>query len=1145
MKKTTLILKLILAFATAGVLSAQVTVSPTSLTFSALAGSSALSQAVTVSGGSGVLFAIGSQPWLKVCSGAGCAAQNSTQINNGALTVFADPTGLSVGQYSSSVAIDDSSLQQVASIPVTFTVAPIGVSPSSLTFNYQIGSTYPVAQILTLSAGANTAYNTSLSGSDCAWLQQPPPGTAPGTAAVSVNTASLPGSAGSHSCTLQFNAGNQTVPVPISLVVTASPTVGVSPNAVNLFYQTGSTSSTNSASQTVTLTNPGTVALSYGITNSNPSWLLVNPAQGTIPANGNTTVTVSYVTTANLAVSSTPYQSSLVIFASGASNNPIPLPVALTVSTSPLLNLNNAPIKFTYQVGSAIPNAQGFTATTTNAEANATSGQMQLAISAAYTSGGQWFTVPSSASTGSNPIQITLDPSVVSTLAPGTYSGTVSVIGVFSANAPDAAHAIQIPVSLTVSNDPLIVLTFGSCTMTANNACPMNFPYETGVTTTTPSQTVTITSSNANTLSSIVATPTMTAGTNCTSNWLSVSALSGAAGSPTFTVSANPAGIPNETVCSGTVTVTANGPSGNASPNSPLQFPVKLYVSGSPLLVVNPISLTFTAAPNSGLSAFQTLNVTSTDSSAAGQVMFSASSSSPWLVYDSFPHTTPFGVQVGVNPSAASLTPGTYTGTVTLNSAGALDSGITVPVTLTIPAASMTADKTALSFNQTLGGGAPASQNVTISATGGTVAYTTAINYQSGQSTGWLNTATPSGTIAAGSTGTVQVNVNGSSLAAGTYNGTVTISASGVTGSPITVNVTLNVVAPQTITVSQTTLNFSYTIGTSAPTAQTVNVASSGGPAQFNATVSQNTGWLVVSPANGSTNGSAGAPLTVSVNPSGLAAGNYTGTISITSPSSATSPAASITVNLAVVAVPKPVVTAIQNAASSILGPVSPGENIVLYGTGIGPATLTMGTVTNNALSTNVGQTQVYFDGVPAPIYYASATQTSVFVPYGLAGRTSTQIVVSLQGVPSNAISQSIAATMPGVYTANASGSGPAVAWNYDLSSNYAGINSATNRAVRGGVVSLYVTGEGVTNAPPGIDGMVITTLYNPTAVVTATIGGQPAAVQYAGSAPGSIYGVMQVNVQVPPNISPGSTVPVVINVGGNNSQSNVSLAIQ
>jgi uncharacterized protein (TIGR03437 family) len=608
-------------------------------------------------------------------------------------------------------------------------------------------------------------------------------------------------------------------------------------------------------------------------------------------------------------------------------------------------------------------------------------------------------------------------------------------------------------------------------------------------------------------------------------------------------------------------------------------------------------------------------------------------------VFDSFTHTTPFGVQVGVNPSAASLTPGTYTGSIVLNSAGALDSGIAVPVTLTIPAATMTASPTSLTFNQTLGGQVPASQNVTISASGGTVAFTTSVGYQSGQPTGWLN-ATQSGSIAAGSTGTVAVSVNGSSLAAGTYNGTVTISAPnvspitinvtltiapgtlavapatavftevlgtsaqsqnvavtgtpgalnftistsqnapwltatantlttpatvqitaanaglqpatytgtvtitspGATGSPQTVNVTLNVVAAQTITVTPTTLNFSYTIGTQTTLqAQTVNVASSGGPAQFTATVSQNTSWLVVSPTSGATP----ATLQVSIQPSGLAAGNYTGTISITSPSSATTPAASITVNLVVVAVPKPVVTAIQNAASAIVGPVSPGQNIVLYGTGIGPATLTMSTVSNNTLANNVAQTQVFFDGVAAPIYYVSATQTSVFVPYGIAGRTSTQIVVSFQGVQSNAITQSVAATVPGVYTANASGSGPAVGWNYDLTGKYAGINSASNPAVRGGVVSLYVTGEGITTGPAGIDGMLVTALYNPLATVTANIGGQNASVQYAGSAPGSIYGVMQVNVQIPAGITPGTSVPVVINVGGTNSQTNVTLAVQ
>ena len=1240
MKKTTLIPNLILALAAAGALSAQtVTVSPTSLTFSALAGSSAQSQGVTVSGSTGTLFAISNQAWLKVCSGSGCAPGNSTQINNGSLTVTADPTGLSVGQYSGTVAIDNASLQQVASVPVTFTVAPIGVSPSSLTFNYQIGSTYPGPQTVTLTSAANTAYSTALSGSDCNWLQQPPSGTSPGTVLVSVNTANLPGSAGTHSCTIQFLVGSQIVPVPVTLVVAASPTVAVSPSPVNLFYQTGSTSSTNSASQVVTLTNPGSVALNYGIQNSNPSWLMVNPTQGTIPATGSTTVTVSYITSANLAVSSTPYQSTLVAFVSGASNNPIAIPVNLTVSTSPLLNLNNAPVKFTYQVGGAIPTAQSFTATTTNAEANAATGQMTLAISATYTSGGQWFTIPSTATTGSTPIPISLNSSVVATLSPGTYTGTVSVIGVFSANAPDAAHAIQIPVSLTVSNDPLIVLTFGNCTMTANNACPMNFPYETNIST-APSQTVNIGSSNNNTLSSIAVTPTMTAATNCTTTWLSVSAVTGAAGSPTFTVSANPAGIPNGTVCAGTVSVSANGPSGNASPNSPLTFPVKLYVSSGPMLVVNPISLSFSATPNSGLSAFQTLNVTSTDSSSSGQILFNAVSTNPWLVLDSFTHTTPFGVQVGVNPSAASLTPGTYNGTITLTSAGALDSGITVPVTLTIPSATMTADKTSLSFTQTLGGQVPASQNVTLSASGGTVAYTTAISYQSGQPTGWLN-ATQSGTIAAGSTGVVQVSVNGSSLAAGTYNGTVTITAPGVTGSPTTVNVTLvvapgtlsvapaslvfnevagvtapsqnvqisgnpgalnftiatsqnapwltasantlttpatlqvsaantgltpgtytgqvtitsagatgspqtinvtlNVVAAQTITVSPATVNFSYTIGTAAPQAQTVQVSSSGGTAQFTATVNPGATWLVVSPANGATQ----APLTVGVNPAGLGAGTYTGTIAIASPSSTSNPAATITVNLTVVAVPTPVITAIQNAASAIVGSVSPGENIVIYGSGIGPATLTMSTVTNNKLSTNVGQTQVFFDGIAAPIYYASSGQTSVFVPYGIAGRTSTLIVVSFQGVQSSGITQNVVATAPGVYTATASGSGPAVGWNYDLSGNYTGINSATNPAVKGGVVSLYVTGEGVTNGPAGIDGMLVTSLYKPNATVTATVGGQTASVQYAGSAPGSIYGVMQVNIQIPASAPSGATVPVVINVGGVNSQSAVTLAIQ
>jgi uncharacterized protein (TIGR03437 family) len=1256
LKKTNLILASIIAFAAAGALSAQsVTVSPTSLTFSALSGSTSAQNApVTVTGGTATLLAqaltnVGG--WLRVCSGSPCTVATSTTIIGGVVTVIADPTGLSVGSYSGTVSIlDSSTLKQVASVPVTLTVAPIGVSPSSLTFNYQIGSSSPTAQNLTLTSAANTAYTTSLSGADCGWLIQPPGGISPGLMTVSINTAALPSTPGTHSCNLQILSGGQTITVPVTLTVTAAPNVTVSPTAVNLVYQVGGASgSTNSPSQTLTLTNPGSQDLSYLISPSQP-WIVVNAAQGVIKASSSTQVTVSYLTSTNLAASATPYSASLGILVVGAATPNTSVPVSLTISNSPLLNVPTSTVAFNYQVGGSIPAAKAILPTSTAADINSPTNQTPLILQSTTASGGNWIASPPpapssiSGQTGTS-FSIALNPSVVASLSPGTYNGTVLVAGLGSANAPDLAHALQIPVTLIVSNDPLVTVSFGGCTqgIISGLTCPMQFLYQVGQNNPIV-QTVTVASSNGAALNS---TPTvsMTQAANCTPNWLSVGQITaGVNNTTTFVVTANPAGIPNGTACAGTVTVTATNPtSGNASPNSPQQFPVALYVNNAAMVVPNAVALNFTAAPNS-IPPTQTLIVNSTGTSASDQLNFTIStpSTAPWLLAAPTNRNTAAGtnqVSVAVNPNG--LAPGTYVSQITIAST-ALDSLIGVPVTLTVTAATMTVDKTSLTFNQTLGGQVPASQNVIVSATGGTVAYNTAISYQSGQATGWLNATPTSGTIAAGSTSPIQVSVNGSSLAAGTYNGTVTISASGVTGSPTavnvtlvvspgtlsvtpasltftevqgtsaqsqnltvsgtpgalnfsaatqptgswlsatanttttpatvqvtaantglnpgtyngtvtitspgangspqTVNVTLTVVAAQTITVTPTTLNFSYTIGTAAPTPQSVHVTASGGSAQFTATASPTAPWLVVSQPTNSTP----ADLSVGINATGLAAGTYTGTISITSPSSATTPAASITVNLTIVAVPTPIITAIQNAASATVGPISPGENIVLYGTNIGPAGTTpvMGNIVNGALATTVAQTQVLFDGVAAPIYYTSTGQTSVFVPYGIAGRATTQIVVSVQGVKSNPIAQSVTSTVPGVYTLNSSGSGPAVAWNYALNGNYTGINSASNPVVKGGVVSLYLTGEGVTTAPPGLDGAVVTNLYKPLATVTATVGGQPATVQYAGSAPGSIYGVMQVNVQIPASIASGAQT-LVVNVGGNNSQSNVTISVQ
>src|ERR1017187_4911970 len=81
---------------------------------------------------------------------------------------------------------------------------------------------------------------------------------------------------------------------------------------------------------------------------------------------------------------------------------------------------------------------------------------------------------------------------------------------------------------------------------------------------------------------------------------------------------------------------------------------------------------------------------------------------------------------------------------------------------------------------------------------------------------------------------------------------------------------------------------------------------------------------------------------------------------------------------------PKPTVNAVTNVASYANGPISPGEMVVIFGTGMGPSNLVglqldqQGRVAN-ALS----QVRVLFDGNPAPLIYVSAQQVAAMVPYG------------------------------------------------------------------------------------------------------------------------------------------------------------------
>ncbi|HEV8037387.1 MAG TPA: SBBP repeat-containing protein, partial [Bryobacteraceae bacterium] len=221
----------------------------------------------------------------------------------------------------------------------------------------------------------------------------------------------------------------------------------------------------------------------------------------------------------------------------------------------------------------------------------------------------------------------------------------------------------------------------------------------------------------------------------------------------------------------------------------------------------------------------------------------------------------------------------------------------------------------------------------------------------------------------------------------------------------------------------------------------------------------------------------------------------------------------------------------IQNAASFAEGAVAPGEVVTLRGKGIGPQTGVNANVgPGGKVPTELAGVQVFFGNEAAPLLYVQSEQINAVAPWD-TGRGSPDPGIPVQ-VNYNGASVSGSVLLnqaaPGIFLANDTTQLAAIT-NADGTPN-----SPTNPAKMGSVVTFYGTGGGPMS-PPGVDGAIwpVSPLAQLMLPVSVQINYVNADVTYAGSAPGSVSGIFQVNVRIPNLFSPPPTVPMVITIGG------------
>jgi uncharacterized protein (TIGR03437 family) len=255
-------------------------------------------------------------------------------------------------------------------------------------------------------------------------------------------------------------------------------------------------------------------------------------------------------------------------------------------------------------------------------------------------------------------------------------------------------------------------------------------------------------------------------------------------------------------------------------------------------------------------------------------------------------------------------------------------------------------------------------------------------------------------------------------------------------------------------------------------------------------------------------------------------AGNNSGTLPIVPGSFGWNGAGAFVARLSPVALPAGSVSCVVSAASRGGRAIAPGEIVDIFGNGIGPAQMVLGSSSGGQIGMSLGGVQVLINGVRAPLLSAGPNQIRAVVPFEAGPSVLNQTgLANIQILDSSTTVQPftvpIAALAPSIFTVDGRPTGQALMINEDGT-----LNSEQNWARQGSIVTIYATG--LNNTQPALATGAIALDAAPLAFQSEIQIGGPVVLQiggtsfggpeitYAGAAPGFVAGLTQINFRVP-----------------------------